>query len=274
MADFTSNNVLQHISGLDGQPEHEILETLGHPRTTNLVTASGEAHTLPTAPQYAVYPVDWSKVDTAHFTNEPQVNDLGEAFQVDRPPEYLGIPSPYRSPGLFLEEDYPSCIGFGSDLWALGCTLFEIRTGRKLFSSFDNDDDEYLMAMADMLGIMPEPWWSTTWIARKKFYKDEADSLGRVVNVTQQSNVIQEPIPKDYEVTVHPSIVEDARSVREMLSTGVWYIDMNDAGPKAHRDIPEKEKDLFVDLLVRLLKWRPEDRLSAEEVLRHAWFNM
>lgn len=273
MADFTSNNVLQHISGLDGHSKDEILEILGHPITTDLVTQSGEPHTLSTAPRYAVYPVEWSKVDTAHFTNETQVNDLGEAFQVDKPPEYLGTPSPYRSPELFLEENYSSCIGFGSDLWALGCTLFEIRTGRKLFSSFDNDDDEYLLVMSDMLGIMPEPWWSKTWKARRRFYKDEPDSLGRVVNVRQQSSVAQ-PEPKDYVVTVHPSIVEKARSVRDMLSTGVWYIDMNEADPKAHRDIPEKEKDLFADLIGRLLKWKPEERLSAEEALKHEWFNM
>lgn len=248
---------------------------MGHPRTTDLVTDSGEPHTLSTAPKHAVYPVDWATVDTTYFTNEPQVNDLGEAFQANKPPKYLGIPSIYRSPELFLEQDYSSSIGFGSDLWALGCTLFEIRTGRKLFESFDDQDDEYLMGMVDILGPMPEPWWSTTWTARKRFYKDEADSLGHAIDVNPPPppQEIQDP-DLDYQVTVHPSVVEGARSLMEKLAPGVWYIDMDEKDPKAHRDISDKEKELFADLIGRFLKWKPDERISAEEALKHEWFNM
>lgn len=218
--------------------------------------------------------MNWTSVDTKYFTNEPQVNDLGEAFRFDTPPEYLGIPLPYRSPELLLEKDCSNLNGFASDLWALGCTLFEMRTGQRLFDCFDDDDDEYLIAMAYVLGKMPEPWWSTTWEARKRLFKDEADSLGRVVSARVCSTDNEEPNPKAMESTVHPSVAGKARSLRDKLASDVWYEYLNEAGKRAHREISEKEKDLLADLIALLLKWQPEERLSAEEALKHEWFNM
>lgn len=36
---------------------------------------------------------------------------------------------------MFLEQDEKDKFGLGCDLWALACTIFEIRTGRrKLFA--------------------------------------------------------------------------------------------------------------------------------------------
>jgi serine/threonine-protein kinase SRPK3 len=45
--------------------------------------------------------------------------------------------------------------GIGSDLWALGCTTFEIRTGRKLFNMFDDDVDDRLYYMVLLLRKLP-----------------------------------------------------------------------------------------------------------------------
>lgn len=106
------------------------------------------AHDEVTAPQYLVYPVRWCDVDSRHISPEPCLIDFGESFKASDPPEDLGIPAPYRSPEIILEKT----AGVGSDLWALGCTLFEIRTGRKMFNLFDDDDDAYLDAMVQVLG--------------------------------------------------------------------------------------------------------------------------
>lgn len=227
---------------------------------------AGRPHQLSTAPTYLVYPISWRSVDKHYFSNRPCVTDFGEAFECTDPPTELGIPSPYRSPELFLRKDQPDLAGFSTDLWALGCTLFEIRTGRKLFSPFDDDDDSYLDAMVEILGIMPEPWWSTTWEGRAQVYADDPDELGRAVFVREE-----EQRGEAAKTIYHPSVAQGARSLEEKLEAGVWYMS-DDAPEVTHREIPPVETKLFADLLGQLLRWKPEERVSAEKILSHEWF--
>lgn len=259
--------------GWMGSQSNKVLEIVGAPIKTPLVTDSGEPHQLSTAPQYVVYPVEWENVNASYFSNEPCVNDLGEAFKVSNPPKELGIPPPYRSPELFLEKSDPSAAGFGTDIWALGCTIFEIRTGRKFFNLFDDDDDSYLDAMVKVLGEMPEPW-SATWEIRKRSWQDEADDSGREVPVKVLPMEIGESVSNTDKVTIDPCVAEGARSLEDMLGPGVWYVDTCGLGDNSHRDITDKEKKLFANLLSLLLKWQPQERISAEEALRHEWFKM
>jgi serine/threonine protein kinase len=236
-----------------------------------VLTDSGESHNESTAPQYLVYPVNWAKVDTKYLAEDPCLIDFGESFEVLEPPEDLRVPGPYRSPELILDK----VAGFGTDLWALGCTLFEIRTGRKLFSPFDDDDDSYLDAMVQVLGKLPEPWWSTTWQERRRMYRDEPDYRGRAVaavepSVTKDEQGAREP---GVTITVHPSVAQDARSLLDMLAPGLLY--MSDERPgEYHRDICQTEKGVFADLLGQLLEYDPKHRISAKEVLNHEWFTL
>lgn len=253
------------MSGLEGLSEEVILDIFGEPKSTALLDVTGERHELSTAPQYLVYPISWHSVNTHYFSNRPSVTDFGEAFKHTEPPDELGIPAPYRSPGLFLEQDQPNLAGFTTDLWALGCTLFEIRTGRKLFNVYEEDD--HLDAMVEILGVMPEPWWSKTWEVRRQVFRDEPDELESAVFVTEEEE-------RDQAVQrVHPSVAQGARSIKEKLMAGVWY--MSGDGPEeTHWAVAEDEMDLFADLLGRLLRWKPEERASAEEILSHEWFQM
>lgn len=178
LSDITLSNILHRVSGLDGLTEDEVLKIVGTPNR-NAVLREGEPHGLPSAPRYLIYPVKWTEVDIKYIEPESCLIDLGQSFEVSQPPDGddLGTPGPYRSPELILDKS----AGIGSDLWALGCTLFEIRTGRKLFGLFDDDDDSYLDAMVQVFGRLPEPWWSTTWEARRRMYEDESDESGRAV---------------------------------------------------------------------------------------------
>jgi serine/threonine protein kinase len=117
-----------------------------------VVNAPKERYYKSTAPEYLVYPVSWWDVDTQFISKELCLIDFGESFEISEPPDDLGIPGPYRSPGLILDKE----AGFGSDIWALGCTLFEIRTGRKLFSLFGDEDNDYLDAIVQVVGKLRE----------------------------------------------------------------------------------------------------------------------
>jgi serine/threonine protein kinase len=152
--DFTAANILHHVSGLDGLSEDEVVHVLGEPRKNRILTDPDECPDNPTAPHYLVYPVSWANVETNYISSDISVIDFGQAFRVSDPPDDLGIPGPYRSPELLLDRS----VSMSCDIWALGCTLFAIRTGRTLFSCFDDEDDEYLETMVNLLGKMPEPW--------------------------------------------------------------------------------------------------------------------
>ncbi|KAH7133697.1 kinase-like domain-containing protein [Dactylonectria macrodidyma] len=257
--DITPNNALHHTRGFDGLTEGEVLQILGAPTQNPIFDGPVMGHAEPTAPQYLVYPVEWEHVAKEYISEQSCLIDFGQSFEVANTPEYLGIPGPYRSPELMLDNS----MGFGTDLWALGCTLFEIRTGRKLFCPFDNDDEDYLDLMVQILGKLPEPWWSTTWETRKTFWKDELDEQGRAIPT------VAEPPPPADGITriIHPSVAQGARSLTEKLRPGLWYLSEN-----IHRDIPQKEMDVFSDLLGKLLRYTPGDRISAAAALDHEWF--
>ncbi|KXX74462.1 Serine/threonine-protein kinase AFC3 [Madurella mycetomatis] len=182
------------------------------------------------------------------------------------PPEDLGIPGPYRSPGLILE----SAAGFPSDLWALGCTLFEIRTGRKLFSSFDDDDDEYLDGMSQILGELPEPWRSAASERVKNVYEEARDANAPDVGIQEAGK--DQPSVSIIRGLVHLSVAQGACSLLDMLNPGLWYIDGPPRSGDFHRDIGTEEKQLFADLVGKLLSYRPEDRMDAKGALNHEWF--
>jgi serine/threonine protein kinase len=210
--------------------------------------------------------VQWGQVDTQLIGKDACIIDFGESFEATKPPENLGVPGPYRSPELILDRK----ASIGSDLWALGCSLFEVRTGRKLFDSLDDDDDEYLDGLVQVLGKLPEPWWATTWVNRKTFYEnDEIEIEPRAAVIFSENGTISTGRSNSF---VLPSVAEGARSLKDKLAPGLWY--MPEKLPDSHREILETEIEIFVDLLQRLLEYKPEERISAADTAHHGWFEM
>ena len=158
---------------------------------------------------------------------------LGSLSRPHNPLRTLVPPGPYRSPELILDK----LAGIVSDLWALGCTLFEIRTGRRLFSPFDGKGDDYLEAMVDILGALPEPWWSSTWKDRRNLYKDEPDKQGRAVLAVELSAPTEHSEDKSYTSRVHPSVPIDPRSLLDTLAPGVWYMSAGSRRDNRHWEI-------------------------------------
>lgn len=234
--------------------------------------SGGVEHDLPGAPHYLVYPVDWDKVvenaaGREFIIAKACITDFGESFNTTEPAQDLGIPQIYCSPEYVFDRK----VGVGCDLWALGCTLFEIRTGRKLFDTFDDDPDEYLCKVAMTLGRLPEPWWSQGWEARREFLEDDVDATGKVVEVQRGSaNEQQNSGDSSQWVVVQQP---EPRSLQDALSPGLFY--ESRYGPEGiHREIPKEEIGVLSDLLFKLLRFDPGDRLTASQALEHEWFKM
>ncbi|KAL4804594.1 kinase-like domain-containing protein [Aspergillus unguis] len=237
--DFRPPNILLRASGLSGMSEDEVLDYLEPPRTANVLDESGNIHSNPRAPPYLVYPVTYFPENSSRTSDKLCVIDFGEAFKISDPPPDLGIPFPYAAPEtLFGESPSPA-----SDIWALGCTIYEIRTGKRLFALFEDSMDDYLGLVADMLGRFPEPWWSS-WENRLNYFPEK-------------------PGPR---AGIEP------RDLREELSKRIGHLPLQKSGRDEFVSIPEDEQELFADLIEKMFEYDVRKRLSAEEALQHPWF--
>ncbi|KAL2843403.1 kinase-like domain-containing protein [Aspergillus pseudodeflectus] len=247
--DFRPGNILLRLDGLNGLPEEEACEYFNWPEVCDITVKEGYPKPRDSAPEYLVLPAE---PDDDHLANAANlcVIDYGEAFDASSPPENgVGIPLPYCAPEIILEG---SC-GVASDIWALAATIFEIRTGRKLVELLDDYDSNYLDDLVQMLGPMPEPWWSTTWEDRGDYFLDELDADGRA-------------LPAD------GSLPLSNMSIVDRMRGNVLHSFLGEGKGRIRFMVPEKEKPIFEDLLKMMLRWKPEDRPSAEEVLKHPWF--
>ncbi|KAK0637428.1 kinase-like domain-containing protein, partial [Bombardia bombarda] len=261
--DLRPANILARVKGLGGIAEEQISQALGPPKRTNVVRASGEGPLPPTAPRYLVTPLDWESSDSRaaginFITNRACLIDFGESFDVGDLPENLDIPQEYRAPEYILDKR----LGIESDIWSLGCTIFEIRTGRPLFDMADDDPDEHLVRMVDILGKFPEPWWSTRWEARRKNFRDNVNGSGkpsRLSTASDKSNKSDKLMAQSIEDAITQGLESEFDHVQ---NSEIEVIRLNE------------EVLLLADLLKRIFKYSPDKRISAEDMLEHAWFKI
>ncbi|KAI1307108.1 kinase-like domain-containing protein [Xylaria venustula] len=270
--DFRPTNILARISNLDGISEEEVFTLLGKPEQASLMTRTEKKHELPTVPQYLVYPIDWEYIaqkpsGRSLLTGDACIIDFGESFEILNPPQRMGIPQAYCAPEYVLDKR----IGPGCDVWALACTLFEIRTGRQLFETFEDDEDELLYRLARVLGKFPEPWWSTTWKTRKQHLEDEVDEDGKVVSSDEYEDKSDDEETTNGRHDIGPVWqMPEPRSIRESMEAARFS---RTPEPIRH-EITEAEVDCFADLLEGLLQYLPEERLVVADALKHPWFRM
>ncbi|KAF5012510.1 hypothetical protein FDECE_1436 [Fusarium decemcellulare] len=235
--DFRAANILLKLASLDHLSEEDIFSLLGQPTQNRVRTESGED--LPaSSPQYIVTQADMSCLGTEYLTDQICVIDFGESFSFSSPPEYLGMPENYLPPEVLLEEQ--DVIGPACDLWALGCTLFEIREQIPLYYMI-HDKDELIAESVRFFGKFPKEKWEK-WEARGDWFDEDGKWLR------------DQTYPWSFEL----ALSKPADRSETKNSTG-WS---------------EAEQKLLADLLYQLFSYQPEKRPTAEEVLKHDWFKL
>jgi serine/threonine-protein kinase SRPK3 len=111
-----------------------------------------------------------------------------------------------------------------------------------------NDRDELLAEMVEFFGKLPEHWWEK-WEARADFF----DENGKRIGVEGED--------------------EEVHTLEAALSNKLEVFQMGGENKKVLA-VPEEEQRLCKDLLTNLFTYAPENRLSAEEVVQHAWFKI
>jgi len=246
--DITPKNVLIQLKGIDTWPTGTLYQQLGSPVRDEVFKSSGQEPD-PSAPEYLVEPVSFSRVDIGYISEQVLLIDLGEAFpELSPPANGVGTPVSYCSPELILERKASRA----SDIWSLACTIFELRSGFPLFESFVGSSTEILEEMVRMLGMPPEsskPLWKEDGITITDHAKwDESALSERIRGIGMYDEA---PSIYDSDVTSlnHHTLLE----------------------PPGRR-IARDEAINLADLLRRALDYIPEKRLSVEKVANHSWF--
>jgi len=177
-----------------------------------------------------------------------KIADLGSAFDIHDSEVTEELVSPfYRAPEIILGIKGD----FALDMWSIGCTLFEMYTGKICFTGVDNN--QMLKSIMDCRGKIPNRMLKRSAIWAKHFDIDgtflsrEVDDLTRR-EITRPTK-ISRPIP-----------AKELNSRLMANSSDLNSVEMN-------------ELKLFADLLDKCLVVDPLKRITPNEALRHGFIS-
>ncbi|KAI3320448.1 kinase-like domain-containing protein [Xylariaceae sp. AK1471] len=279
--DVRPNNILLRVKDTRHITKENMVELLGEPTKeavqTNLFRHPGSSY-----PEYIIRPANLSRLGVM---NKPVIIDFGEAFPVNEPPEEIGIPIEYVAP----EARYGTAPNFSSDIWALGCTIAEMRIGRSLLG---DKDATYIANLEVLLGPMPEPYRSGFLEMLKKTRDEEGEDLlpawGK--EVSNQDGALASLTPReDYEQRMwslekckQETGFKDPICAR-LAHEQHWFewpkkpdgeLDLNADTQKVKLKVPDEEVLILGDLLKNIFRYDPKDRLSIDGVLTHQWLSV
>ncbi|KAI0668299.1 kinase-like protein [Trametes maxima] len=148
----------------------------------------------------------------------------------------------YRAPEIIMGHPYDPSI----DVWSVGCTLYELYTGKILFPGRTNN--HMLLLMMELKGR-----FNSKMIKRAKFGEQYFDELGAFLSVEQDRVTGLDAVRK-----VH--LTQPTRDLRQRVL------------PSSSVKLKDEESKLllsFVDLLDRCLALDPSKRITPREALVH-----
>ncbi|KAL2066930.1 hypothetical protein VTL71DRAFT_1354 [Oculimacula yallundae] len=147
----------------------------------------------------------------------------------------------YRAPEVILGMPYD----FAIDMWSVGCTLYELYTGKILFTGRTNN--QMLRSIMECRGK-----FTTKILKRAQFAHVHFDEMANFVSVEQDKLT-----GKDMVKTL--TFAKPSRDLRTRLMSA----------SKGLTEVETKDLALFADLLDRCLALNPEKRITPTEALKH-----
>ncbi|KAF5970196.1 hypothetical protein FBULB1_9823 [Fusarium bulbicola] len=165
--------------------------------------------------------------------------DFGTAFnpsQETRLMSYTHLQS--RPPEAKFDPKKP--LTFSSDIWSLGLMVWEVMGDGPFMSGFLFNWDEVITDQVDALGPLPQEWWEK-WEAKLDGFEEDGQPKGqREFWSLERRFQIHFPDPR--------------------MEEGTEQMD-ND------------ESHAFLDMIKGMLRFRPEERMTTDQVLRSEWMS-
>jgi serine/threonine-protein kinase SRPK3 len=130
--DVTTANILFSLLNIDRYTESDICRLFNIPKTVPLKTESGETPGSE-APSYIVKSLDFLSSKESAISKDVRLIDFDQSFLISSlPKQMLGTPVEFLAPEVAVGlNPSPS-----SNIWALGCSIFRIRSGEGPFSGY------------------------------------------------------------------------------------------------------------------------------------------
>lgn len=187
----------------------------------------------PHAPKNVVQAPDFPGLQIPQSLVNVQIIDLGTAFFVEAPPPSLGVPINFFPPEL--------CFGYSpspmSDVWELGCLIFEVFSKTRLFQMFFPIYEMLIGTAMPILGPLPFEW--------KQRFNNERYGY-------REGGHLKSDVTPDwwFETRLH------TKTIRSQLDNFAPHLSAAQHKAIAH-------------ILERTLIFEPERRLSCKEVEQH-----
>jgi len=182
--------------------------------------------------------------------NIVKICDLGSAMDLTEvePTPYL-VSRFYRAPELCLCKEYGPPI----DVWALGCALFELFTGKILFQGKSNND--MIRLYMEVKGKLPHKMIKSGSLWKQHFNEDLDFRFQDVDKVTRKKKI------RTITDWTKPRKIED------MVMQRIGTEKQKSSDPEDILYI--KKAKQFADLMDKMTTCDPEKRVSADEALSH-----
>jgi serine/threonine protein kinase len=165
------------------------------------------------------------------------LTDFGVAFKPSEESRTsYPIPFMLSPPEKHFLPDRP--VSFPSDIWSLGCAIWSVVAQGDLFTIWGSHND-LICDHTETLGALPHEWWER-WEGRSEFF-DESGNWKC-----------------------------DDEPPRSLIDRFEGWIQKprEEAGMEI---MGSEEKEAFLGLLRSMLKYLPDERISADEVLESEW---
>lgn len=227
----------------------EFREKFGEPEVVPIARVD-EKPLTPNVPAQAVVPLYRGKKAQEFTLNDAHgliLSDFGEAFSPAterRLGKGCNTPLAKRAPETFFEHDVS--LSYPSDIWSLGTDIWEILRMKFLFSESEGQD-EIVAEQIDVLGYQNLPKsWRDQW---ERPVKEEDCKNGMISRQPTGDREIWPSLEDAFEESV-----QKFRRRQEAAGT-----------------FEEKETQAILDLMRSMLKFRPGERWTIEEVLNSEW---
>ncbi|OJJ51295.1 hypothetical protein ASPZODRAFT_148598 [Penicilliopsis zonata CBS 506.65] len=238
-ADLHAGNIMFRLpNSIDELSLEELYQKYGQPNVEPFERLDGNA--LPNGvPTHGVVPIWLGKGSELVTISEAEVfvTDLGEAFRPSvTPRHYSNTPGVLAPPETYFLQHEP--LSFPSDVWTLACTLWYIIGQKPLFEGFNPSSDWMIKEHVDAMGKLPCDWWQK-WDARKRWFTEEAKRTAEGAGRSLENRFVS-------------SIQKPRRG-------------------SAMEEVGDAEKSALLTMFRGMLAFRPNERLTATEILESEW---